>query len=68
MQENELAADDLIKGGVPAIAKHTGETVRRTYYMLERGLLPGFKNGDRWYMRKSRYLAMIEEREAEAAR
>ena len=57
-------ADDLI-GGVKAIAKHTGEAERRTYYMLERGLLPAFKIGDRWYMRKSKYLAMIAKLEAE---
>ncbi len=57
--------DDLLKG-VSAIAEFQGEKVRRVYYMLEKGLLPGFKRGSIWYARKSTILADIERREQEA--
>ncbi len=57
--------DDLMKG-VSQIAEFQGETVRRTYYMLEKGMLPGFKRGSIWYARKSTILADIERREQEA--
>ena len=57
-------ADDTLRGA-KAIADYTGDDVRRTNYLLERGLLPAFKIGDRWCMRKSKYLAMIEASEAE---
>ena len=58
--------DDLMKG-VARIAEFQGEPKRRTYYMLERRLLPGFKRGGIWYARKSTILADIERREREAA-
>ena len=59
----ELADDTLL--GAKAIAEFTGFNLRRTNYLLEHGLLPAFKIGDRWCMRKSKYLAMIEASEAE---
>lgn len=45
-------ADDLLKG-VPQIAEYTGDSERRTYYLLENDLIPGFKVGTRWHSRKS---------------
>ena len=46
-----LAADIL--RGVGAISEYTGETERRTYYLLQRKLLPGMKQGAVWLSRKS---------------
>ena len=57
--------DDLMKG-VSKIAKYQGESDRRTYYLLEKGMLTGFKRGSIWYARKSTILADIERREREA--
>lgn len=57
--------DDLLKG-VSQIAEFQGESMRRVYYLLERGLLPGFKRGSIWYARKSSILRDIEQREREA--
>lgn len=45
-------SDDLLKG-VKQIANHTGDGERRTYYLLEHGLIPGFKIGAIWHARKS---------------
>ncbi len=44
--------DDLLRG-VTKIADHIGESERRTYYLLERSLIPGFKIGAIWHSRKS---------------
>jgi len=49
---NAPLRDDLLNG-VTEIAEHTGETRRRVYYLLEKGLIPGFQIGKRWYARKS---------------
>jgi hypothetical protein len=62
----DTLADNLLRG-VKAIAEFRGESPRRMNYLLERGLLPGFKIGNRWYLRKSKHQAMIEELEEEAA-
>ena len=51
--------DDLIAGG-PAIAAELGETKRRAYYLLETGLIPGFKIGNRWYVRRSTLATLID--------
>lgn len=61
-------ADDLL-GGAKEIAKFTGESPRRTYYLLETRKLPGFKLGEKWYARKSRLIAHYEalERAAQSA-
>ena len=40
--------------GAPAIAEYRNESVRRTYYLLERGLLPVAKVGEIWEGSKKR--------------
>ena len=55
--------DDLLVG-VVKIAEWRGEPTRRTYYLLERGLLPGYKRGRIWELRKSTALADIAKRES----
>ena len=61
---NELSTDML--KGVSAIAEWRGDNERRTYYLLEKKLIPGFKIGSVWHARKSTMLADIERREQEA--
>ena len=39
-------SDDLI-GGVANIVAFMGKSVRQTYYLLEKKLIPGFKLGNR---------------------
>ena len=47
-------ADDIL-GGVKAISEFIGEDERRTYYLLEKGLVDGcFKLGSRWTGLKSK--------------
>ena len=48
------------------IAEHMGEGLRRTYYLLESGALPGWKLGGQWYSRRSTLRRFLEEREAAA--
>jgi len=55
-------SDDLLDGA-NAIAAFTGLEVRRIYYMLERGHLPAFKIGDKWFARKSAILDQISKLE-----
>ena len=43
---------DILKGAAQ-IAEYIGEDERRTYYLLERGHIPGFKVGRHWHSRKS---------------
>ncbi|HYE70096.1 MAG TPA: hypothetical protein VD932_01060 [Aquabacterium sp.] len=57
--------DDMLRGA-NAISTHTGETLRRTQYLLETRQLPAFKIGDRWCMRKSTYRKYVEDLEAAA--
>ena len=59
---NTVAADLL--SGVDEIAAHIGESHRRVYYLLERKMLPGFKLGARWYLRKSTLQTHIARLEA----
>lgn len=49
---NSIAVDKL--RGVPAIAKFIGESERRTYYLLENGILPAAKEGAIWITFKTR--------------
>jgi hypothetical protein len=51
LQPESIAADKL--RGVPAIAEYIGEPVRRTYYLLDRRLLPGGKEGSIWIASRS---------------
>ena len=49
---DHLAADRL--SGVRAIADFIGEDDRRTYYLLERKLIPAGKLGSQWVGSKKR--------------
>jgi len=62
MEDQDLAADLL--DGMPAIAKFYGCTERRGYYLVENKLIPAFKVGDKWCVRKSTLKAHIEKLEA----
>jgi hypothetical protein len=52
-------ADDMLSG-VPEIAAFAKQPERRTYVLLARGELPGFKLGNIWHARKSSILGHIE--------
>jgi excisionase family DNA binding protein len=56
-------AEDLLDG-VPAIARFTGWTKRRVYYLAEQKLIPAFKVGERWCCRKSTLRNHVERLEA----
>jgi hypothetical protein len=49
-------AEDLLRG-VPKIANYIGESVRRTYYLLNEGYIPAGKEGAFWVAQKSRLRA-----------
>ena len=55
---DQLLAEDLLKGA-GQIGEFINEGPRRTYYMLERGILPGFKWGGIWHARKSTIIKRI---------
>ena len=55
--------DDLLDGA-EAISKFYGWKLRRTYYLLERGLIPSFKIGKKWCARRSTSTAHIEKLES----
>jgi len=59
--------DGDILHGAGEIAYHIEETVRRTNYLLERRMLPAFKQAGRWRMRKSTYRRRLEALEASAS-
>jgi hypothetical protein len=58
-------AQDMLQG-MAEIAVFTGNSERRTNYLLERKRLPAFKIGNIWHMRKSTYRAFIERLESAA--
>jgi hypothetical protein len=49
--DSEKLGNDILSG-VPEIAAFIGETVRRTYYLLEKGLIPAGKLGSVWVASK----------------
>jgi hypothetical protein len=57
---SETLAGDLLDGA-ESIADFTGWPVRRVYYLLEKGLLPARKVGNRWTGLKSRIRQHIED-------
>jgi hypothetical protein len=57
--EDAIAADKL--RGVPAIASYIGETERRTYYLLDRKLIPAGKEGSLWLASKAALTAHYNE-------
>jgi hypothetical protein len=52
-------ADDKLRG-VPAIAEFRGDTIRRTYYLCEKGLIPVGKEGNHYVASKRRLKAHHE--------
>ena len=46
-------ADDLLRGA-EAISDFIGESLRKTYYGLERGYIPAGKQGETWIGSKAR--------------
>ena len=52
-KKNETLAEDLLTGAA-AIGVYVKSDTRRAFYLLERGLIPGFKIGKIWHARKSR--------------
>ncbi len=58
-------ADDLLVGA-DAIAKFTGWSTRRIFYLNERGELPAFKVGGRLHARKSTLLNWVRSMEKSA--
>lgn len=61
-------AEDVV-AGTADIAVFIGKTVRQTQYLLETRQIPAFKLGGRWHLRRSRYVAHIEQlEEAEAGK
>jgi hypothetical protein len=64
-QSDISIADDMLRGA-EAIGEYIGEDKRRTFYLLESQLIPAFKIGALWHMRKSSYQRYIEQLEAAA--
>jgi hypothetical protein len=63
--DQDYVATDTLKGAIE-ISAHIGKTGRQTTHLLEQRLLPAFKIGRCWHMRRSTYQAFIERLEAEA--
>lgn len=57
-------ADDLLVGA-DAIARFTGWSRRRVFYLIGKGQLPHFKVGGRLHARKSRIVAWIARLESQ---
>lgn len=60
-----IIKQDILRG-IDDIAEFIGEKTRRAYYLAEHGLIPAYKRGRTWEMRKSTYSIDIAEREAAA--
>jgi hypothetical protein len=54
-------ADDMLDS-VAACAEFTGMTEAQIYYQFERGYLPAFKLGVKWFARKSELAAALTSR------
>lgn len=52
--------DDRLTGA-PAIAKHCKQSIRQTYYQLERGYLPAGKIGGLWIASKRKIDARYDQ-------
>ena len=55
----QTLADDLLHG-VRAYSEFTGLPLRRCFYLLERGQLPGSKLGERWIGSKRAVTEILE--------
>jgi hypothetical protein len=65
-EQNADLAHDLLRG-VSAISQFTGDSPRRTYYLIERKLLPVFRHGGKWCARRSTLREFFRKLEAGAA-
>lgn len=52
MTHDPVSSYDLVWGAVP-IAQALNVTPRRAFYLLENGLVPGKKVGNRWVVKRS---------------
>ena len=64
---DDSIVDDTVEGAV-AIAAYLGKSHRQAQHLLECKLLPAFKIGNKWHMRKSTYRRFIERLEGATAR
>jgi hypothetical protein len=55
--------DDVLRG-IKRIADYTGFSEDAAQRLCSDRKIPAFKIGARWFMRRSRYLRMIEDKEA----
>jgi hypothetical protein len=55
----EMTLADDVLDSVAACAEFTGLPEQRIYYLFERGYLPGFKIGCKWFARKSELAAAL---------
>ena len=55
-------AGDVLRG-VKEIAAYLGESERRTHYLLENKMVPGYQIGRLWRLRRSTHLAHIRKLE-----
>lgn len=62
---DQTIADDMLTGAAE-IGAYIGVTERRAQYLLEGGVLPAFREGRIYRMRKSTYLRHVERLEARA--
>jgi hypothetical protein len=62
---NETLAEDLLDGAED-FANFLGWPVRRVFYLLEKGLIPARKTGNRWTGLKSRVRQHFEDGENQA--
>jgi hypothetical protein len=58
-----ILAEDLLRGATQISTFIGDRNVRSTFWKLENGMLPAFKEGSTWVMRKSTYVKHIEEKE-----
>ena len=65
MADQTTRSADLLAGAAK-IADFLDCSERRAFYMLEKGIVPGFKLGRIWHARRSTLIALIEQREREA--
>ena len=66
MADQVPLCDDLIPGAAAIGREFGGCSERQAFYLLEKGIIPGFKLGRKWYARRSTLRALIEQREREA--
>lgn len=52
-QPNPNTFDDDLLTGIGQIAAYRGESERRTYHLIKKGVLPAYKFGGKWESRKS---------------